>query len=235
MDFHRVLADWVGSEYRQSLADLLAGRGLNRDIALADLGAGLTRSLHLFIKDNVWRDWNERLVETVFGAGENSVVNCLGRGRMREVEAQLVGPISVLTFADLTRGAKPDVPALNLSEVLAPGWMDAKDKVDIKLEGSKGRSLIQLKSIREDDVRIERVIPGEVRNDYFGVVMKRDAIKLLEKAQKFGAKAFVVLVPQYDTASVRNIWGIIRRGNTLGADVAALFAEEAEKFKLLPY
>lgn len=244
MEVHRALADEMGTGFRKELKDLLTRRGLERDIGLADLMGKFARSLDLFMKDGVYLDWEERLRDTIFGPGESSVVNCLGRFRANEVRNQLLGPISILTFADLIRKVVPEAGEINLSQIVTLGNIDVENKVDLILRGAKGTSLIQLKTVRDKkgtvyaaEVDPENVIP----NGYFGLVKRKDAEKMLEVRQWLiddnpgaNVRVFVVLVPPYDSPAVENIYGIIR-DNYPGDEAIRSFSQANEELNFLPF
>ena len=220
---------WIDGTYRPGVTKLLQQRGLERDIKLADLSSQL--AIALFPpsrKLNIARKHDKELTKALEGMGP-----------------ELAGPISIVTLADLILGCRPELEGrlTGLEGIVTPGDVDVKSKVDLVFDfntqdrnGRKIIHLVQLKSIRESNVYIARIHPGDEK-DYFEAVSKQDAKKILRYAEQLGRKkkavvrSYVMLVPAYDTSAVGNIYGIIQKDRT---SLLALFNEEATREGFFP-
>ncbi len=220
---------WIDGTYRPGITKLLQQRGLERDIKLADLSSQLAITLFPISRElNVARKHDKELTEA------------LGK-----IGPELAGPVSILTLADLILGCRPELKGslTSLEGIVTPGEVDVKSKVDLVFDfntrdrnGRKIIHLVQLKSIRESNVHVVRIHPGDEKN-YFETVSKQDARKILRYAEQLGRKknavvrSYVMLVPAYDTSAVGNIYGIIQKDRT---SLLALFNEEATREGFFP-
>jgi len=222
---------WISETYKPGISSLLQQpKGLTRDIELADLSAKLAIALYPISRElDTAKKYDKRLTEA-----------------LEEMRTELVGPISILTIADLILGCRPELKErlTSLEGIVAQGKVDVKSKVDLIFNfgtrDEKGREILhlaQLKGIREDDVRIARIHPEDKR-DYLGEVSWEDAEKILQYAEWLRyekkdsvVRSYVILVPAHDAEAVNNIYGIIRkdRRNLLSA-----FNQEATREGFLP-
>ncbi|OGM57388.1 hypothetical protein A2955_02900 [Candidatus Woesebacteria bacterium RIFCSPLOWO2_01_FULL_37_19] len=239
----------IGGGFRYKLGELLSQKQTEeRDIALANLQKYLATTLYYFGEDlQIAKEWDKRLDEILLGENKRSVVNVLGENKRALVEAHLLGPISALTLIDLIKRSDPSLKSgLRPSEIFVGGKRDVYDKVDLVFrfntktsDGKPVVRLVQLKSIPEVDARVARIVPGELKNNYFGLVRKDEAEKLINYSKDpiykdAQVKAFVILVPAFDSSVVNNIYGIIRASTKEGRDLIDVFRTEAVEQGFLP-
>lgn len=220
---------WINKTFKPGVTELLQRKGLKRDIELANLSSRLAVVIFpISRKRNVAIEYDKELTEA-----------------LGEMGPELAGPISILTLADLILGCRPELEGslTSLEGIVAPGDVDVKSKVDLVFDfntrdrnGRKIIHLVQLKSIRESNVHVARIHPGDEK-DYFETVSKQDAKKILRYADQLGRKknavvrSYVMLVPAYDTSAVGNIYGIIQRDRM---NFLASFDEEATREGFFP-
>jgi len=137
--------------------------------------------------------------------------------RYPELSIFLLGPVSVLTLNDLGRHCRGEAPP-SIDDVAGRPEQDAKFGLDFvqyagERNGKKVYNLVQIKTTSEGYMDIME-IDGD-HNDYLGVGFG-SAHQLLNTAKEWSDKydeeyrAFVVLVPAYDSNRINNIYGIIQ-------------------------
>lgn len=140
----------------------------------------------------------------------------------------LLGPISVITLNRLASEARGDISPPSIDDVIAHPELDASYKFDyVQFAGSnkEGKRVINFVQIKTDSSGILDMIEidgskNEEEGDYLGV-SARDAHRLKGLADRFTRelddntvyRAFVVLVPSYDSKHVNNVYGKIQGGN----------------------
>lgn len=241
--------DWVSGEFRVRLGTLLSqNQTRKRDIELAELGSEFSKALNTFVATSGHSNWTSKLTETVFGRNKESVVNCLGQEGRERVKNSLIGPISTLTFIDLVSLARSDVKdKIGLKEILVPGEIDVRDKVDLIVElGDKGRGgksiirLVQLKTTPNNDARLIRVEEDNVKRSYFGKVTGKSAKAMLSLSDKISrnedvkARCFVALIPAFDARVVGNIFGLVKQDHPDAEYLIKYFKEDAEREGFFP-
>jgi len=245
---------WLGTGYRECLKRQL--RVSNRDEAwkrkMAALGRNLSLGLHVFALDKEFlgseefTKWKDRIWSTMFDtASHESVVNCLGGGEQSRVRGELLGPISVLTFADLVRKSGA-VSEFKLGSVVADPYTDVVHRVDLIMNlgdrdiyGKELTRLIQLKTNQKNRIEIEN-LNG---NYFFGVrpTVGGESLRRMKELEKFlirtnpknpiSVSSFLVSVPEFESVHIRNPFGIIM---TEPSELVGEFSSEAFRTGLLP-
>lgn len=191
-----------------------------------ELSNDLTTALHILTEDGVAQEYETQLTEILLGQGKDSVINCCGEGGRAEVEGQLIGPISVLTFVDaLKKTGNKYAENLDITKITAPSDLDARNKVDLVLDfGTKTEGkrpvvrLIQLKTTREPAFYVEKYNPAFERDPILEEKVPSWDIKKMEdyadqlKRRGVHPIIYIVGVPAYDTVCVNNVFGIVQPG-----------------------
>lgn len=137
----------------------------------------------------------------------------------------ILGPVSALTLYDMAKSVNDESPP-SMDDVLGNPKLDAFSGLDFIQYAGVGRdgktyvNLVQIKTITEGPVDIME-IDGE-HEDYLGV-SANSAHKLSNLAQELNDaesgdrvfRAFVVLVPAYDSPRINNVYGKIRDNSVL--------------------
>jgi len=254
--------DWIKGEFKKSWEESLkkvekAKPGSREKLEACVVLANLQRDLACYLffvgqNPEARKELGPGIREAIFGEGENSLANCLGKDRRGLVEGSLAGAISNLTLfdlisraspIDLSSRASPDWAARpDFSTMIVGGWPDARFKVDVVLDlgtrknGKRALRIVQLKTDRAGQVIVEKVDPDGLKTSYSGgSVSRRDAEIMVRGAREMypdcDLSFFVVTVPSFDSPAVYNIFGRINQQNLELVDV---FKEEALRTGLLP-
>jgi len=253
-EVYKEVDEWLRTGYKECLKRQL--RIDSRDEAwkrkMAALGRNLSLGLHVFALDKEFLGteelarWKDRIWSTIFDTtSHESVVNCLGEREQSSVRDQLLGPISVLTFADLVRksGAVTD---FKLSSVVADPHTDVAHRVDLIMNlgdrdiyGKELIRLIQLKTNQNNNIEIEN-LNG---NYSFGVrpAVWEESLRRMKELQEFlirtnpknsiSVSSFLVSVPEFESVHIRNPFGIIMAEHS---ELVREFSSEAFRTGLLP-
>ena len=244
---------WLKTGYRDKLRTQL--HVSNRDEAwkmkMSGLGRDLALGLYIFALDKDFMGgeeflrWKDRIWSTLFDTmSPKSVINCLGENGQQSVKCQLLGPISVLTFRDLVRKTSPGV-GFKLSEVVADPHIDVRSRVDLILSlgdrdvyGHEIVRLIQLKT------NLKNLVCAESLEGEFGHGIRAEAgmesmrrIRAFEedlvrrRQEPISVRSFLVTVPEFESAHIRNPFGIIQSEKS---ELVGKFKSEAITTGLLP-
>jgi hypothetical protein len=250
---YKEILEWIRFAYRNELAGVLNRKRIalrknesvyQFDRVLAGLSRDLTFALHVCSHHpRAYGEFGNKLERSIFGDDEGSVANCLGKANRSAVEAQLYGPISVLTFHDLIDNVVPDLSErLDITVATTVPKEDVKHKVDAKLDfGTRrgGRPVLRLVQLKSNSAGLVEIFninePREIR----GLMTKEETKIMLARAddykrQGYNASCFAVTVPQYDHSAIRNVYGRIAQPEGSGRRLIQDFKFLAEETGLLP-
>lgn len=211
---------------------------------LSVLGRDFALSMHVMANSGKSLEWEKKIVDTLFGA--NSVQNEFEKKHL-VFKDELVGSVSVLTFWQLLRETCPMnyLKDVRFDQMIAGEKEDVEGKIDLVLdfhtqnaEGKKIVRIIQLKGVAENDVRITRIDPENIKRDYFGEVTGEEAKTMIGKSKSLGYppdsefRYFVVLVPAFTASCVNNIFGVIKPGEQ--GKLTGIFKADGVKLGLTP-
>ncbi len=258
-NFFTDVKNWIRKDFKSEFRDLISRTSsVDRNIGLANLGKNLSIVLQLCVRDqNLLVSGLEigkrskELEEILFGDSDISVI---GKGNRREfAKANLIGPISVLTFLDLISGSDTEVmKGLKVSEIATEGVIDNTSKVDLILRfGDKNPyadnaeivRLVQLKTSPDNKFIPKRVSSDSLTESSDSKVTQKDIEQMEILAQQMEGEArsggknidvqiFTVTVPAYDARAIGNVFGIISTSDR--TDRIGMFQRNAAREGLLP-
>lgn len=244
-DIYEGVVDWVKTDCISQFKDIYPGKGLNRDIAMANHAKNLAQALFIISKadDPTRAKYENELVKALTDrTNPKSLVNSCGIKNQYDVESFMIGVVSVLTALHLIEQKWPGIfDDANISQVITKPEMDVRDKIDLQIV-FKGKqrgkiNLIQLKSANYPCVRIEEITEPK---EYFGDISKSDSEKILQRRQQLeninpqdDVRAYAMIVPNISQRSVGNIFGKLKH-NHEGDEISRLFGVYANNVGFYP-
>lgn len=139
------MTNWIRKTAKPRFVDLInQGNSQDKNLSMAGFQKDLAIVLHFFthgqnltdIKILTELDRRSKQIHDIFLGKEGSYIDKKGKGKYLDAKEHLIGPISILTFADLLKSSLDPKTAenLNLFQTIASEDKDVLYKTDLILD-----------------------------------------------------------------------------------------------------